>query len=74
MDVVAVHDAAREAVAWVRSGAGPVFLEFDTYRYRAHSMFDPELYRDEAEVESCRPPAAETSRRQHSRQRRRTSA
>jgi pyruvate dehydrogenase E1 component alpha subunit len=54
MDVVAVHDAAREAVAWVRSGAGPVFLEFDTYRYRAHSMFDPELYRDAAEVESWR--------------------
>jgi len=51
MDVVAVHDAAREAVAHVRAGAGPFFVEFQTYRYRAHSMFDPDLYRDKAEVE-----------------------
>jgi len=54
MDVVAVHDAAREAVAYVRSGAGPVFLELITYRYRAHSMFDPDLYRDKAEIEQWR--------------------
>jgi pyruvate dehydrogenase E1 component alpha subunit len=52
MDVVAVHDAAREAVAHVRAGAGPFFVEFQTYRYRAHSMFDPDLYRDKAEVEA----------------------
>ncbi|MCX7961476.1 MAG: pyruvate dehydrogenase (acetyl-transferring) E1 component subunit alpha [Burkholderiales bacterium] len=51
MDVVAVHEAAKRAVAHVRSGAGPVFVEFRTYRFRAHSMFDPELYRDKAEVE-----------------------
>lgn len=51
MDVVAVHDATRAAVAHVRSGQGPYFLEFQTYRFRAHSMFDPELYRDKAEVE-----------------------
>jgi pyruvate dehydrogenase E1 component alpha subunit len=51
MDVVAVHDATRAALAEVRAGRGPVFLEFQTYRYRAHSMFDPELYRDKAEVE-----------------------
>jgi pyruvate dehydrogenase E1 component alpha subunit len=30
----------------VRDGGGPVFLEFRTYRFRAHSMFDAELYRD----------------------------
>jgi pyruvate dehydrogenase E1 component alpha subunit len=51
MDVVAVVQAARAAVAEVRRGAGPVFLELRTYRFRAHSMFDPELYRDKAEVE-----------------------
>jgi pyruvate dehydrogenase E1 component alpha subunit len=51
MDVVAVVGAAQAAVAHVRSGAGPYFLEFKTYRFRAHSMFDPELYRDKAEVE-----------------------
>jgi pyruvate dehydrogenase E1 component alpha subunit len=52
MDVVAVYDAAREAVAAVRGGCGPVFVEFQTYRYRAHSMFDPDLYRDKAEIEA----------------------
>jgi pyruvate dehydrogenase E1 component alpha subunit len=51
MDVVAVHDATRAAVEHVRSGQGPYFLELQTYRFRAHSMFDPELYRDKAEVE-----------------------
>ena len=50
MDVVAVDDAARRAVTEVRGG-GPLFLELKTYRFRAHSMFDPELYRDKAEVE-----------------------
>jgi pyruvate dehydrogenase E1 component subunit alpha len=52
MDVLAVEDAARRAALAVRSGEGPVFLELRTYRFRAHSMFDPELYRDKAEVES----------------------
>ncbi len=52
MDVIAVHAAASEAVAQVRGGAGPVFVECQTYRYRAHSMFDPDLYRDKAEVEA----------------------
>jgi pyruvate dehydrogenase E1 component alpha subunit len=51
MDVIAVHDATRAAVTHVRSGQGPYFLEFQTYRFRAHSMCDPELYRDKAEVE-----------------------
>jgi pyruvate dehydrogenase E1 component alpha subunit len=52
MDVVAVHEAAREAAGAVRRGDGPFFVEFQTYRYRAHSMFDPDLYRDKAEIES----------------------
>jgi len=52
MDVIAVHEAAKAAVAHVRSGAGPFFVEFQTYRYRAHSMFDPDLYREKAEVEA----------------------
>jgi len=51
MDVSAVEEAAGAAAAQVRSGAGPYFLECRTYRFRAHSMYDPELYRDKAEVE-----------------------
>jgi pyruvate dehydrogenase E1 component alpha subunit len=51
MDVLDVEEAARRAAATVRGGAGPVFLEFRTYRFRAHSAFDAELYRDKAEVE-----------------------
>lgn len=51
MDVLAVEESARRAVDAVRAGGGPHFLEFRTYRFRAHSMFDPEHYRDKAEVE-----------------------
>lgn len=51
MDVLAVEDAARKAAESVRSGGGPHFLELRTYRYRAHSMFDPELYRSREEIE-----------------------
>lgn len=51
MDVAAVGAAASRAVTAVRSGGGPRFLECQTYRFRAHSMFDAELYRDKAEVE-----------------------
>jgi len=51
MDVVAVEVAARRALAAIRSGGGPHLLECRTYRFRAHSMFDPQLYRDKAEVE-----------------------
>ena len=50
MDVRAVERAVREAAAAAR-GDGPRFVELRTYRFRAHSMFDPELYRDKAEVE-----------------------
>jgi pyruvate dehydrogenase E1 component alpha subunit len=52
MDVRAVRDATRRAVAYVRSGEGPLFLDLRTYRFRAHSMFDPELYRAKAEIEA----------------------
>jgi pyruvate dehydrogenase E1 component alpha subunit len=51
MDVVAVEAAARRAADTVRAEGGPFFLECRTYRFRAHSMFDAELYRDKAEVE-----------------------
>ena len=51
MNVLAVHDAARQAIARVRESRQPLCLELHTYRFRAHSMFDPELYRDKAEVE-----------------------
>lgn len=51
MDVLAVEHAAHQAAALVREGGGPCFLELRTYRFRAHSMFDPQLYRDKAEVE-----------------------
>jgi pyruvate dehydrogenase E1 component alpha subunit len=51
MDVLAVEAAARAAVEAIRAGSGPRFLELATYRFRAHSMFDAELYRDKSEVE-----------------------
>jgi pyruvate dehydrogenase E1 component alpha subunit len=51
MDVLAVEAAAAGAVAGIRQDGAPRFLECLTYRFRAHSMFDPELYRDKAEVE-----------------------
>jgi pyruvate dehydrogenase E1 component alpha subunit len=51
MDVLAVEDATRRALEAIRAGGGPHFLEFRTYRFRAHSMFDPELYRSKEEVE-----------------------
>jgi pyruvate dehydrogenase E1 component alpha subunit len=51
MDLLAVREAALEGAAQVRERQEPLFIEFQTYRFRAHSMFDPELYRDSAEVE-----------------------
>lgn len=54
MDVVAVEAAARRAVQRIRETGGPVFLECRTYRFRAHSMFDAQLYRDKDEVEQWR--------------------
>jgi pyruvate dehydrogenase E1 component alpha subunit len=52
MDVLAVEAAVRDAAREIRNGGGPSLLEMRTYRFRAHSMFDPQLYRDKAEVEA----------------------
>jgi pyruvate dehydrogenase E1 component alpha subunit len=52
MDVVAVHEAVLGAAQQVLQLQRPVFLEFRTFRFRAHSMFDPELYRDKQEVQA----------------------
>ena len=52
MDVVAVFDAVQRAAQTVRSSGSQLFLELQTYRFRAHSMFDPELYRDKEEVDA----------------------
>ena len=54
MDVVAVEAAARRAVHAVRESRKPYFLECRTYRLRAHSMFDAQLYRERSEVEAWR--------------------
>ncbi len=60
MDVVAVEAAARRAIAQVRATGKPYFLECRTYRFRAHSMFDAQLYRDKHEIEAwkARDPIA----------------
>lgn len=50
MDVEAVESGAARAADAIRAGKGPFFLECRTYRFRAHSMYDPELYRGQAEV------------------------
>ncbi|HXV91857.1 MAG TPA: pyruvate dehydrogenase (acetyl-transferring) E1 component subunit alpha [Pseudonocardia sp.] len=50
MDAVAVRDATRLAVDTARAGAGPCFLELRTYRFRAHSMYDADRYRDRDEI------------------------
>ncbi len=50
MDVMAVYEAAKEAIGYVRENADPYFLEVDTYRFRGHSMGDPERYRKQEEV------------------------
>jgi pyruvate dehydrogenase E1 component alpha subunit len=54
MDVVAVTESATKAIERVRETGAPWFLECMTYRFRPHSMFDPELYRDRSEVETWR--------------------
>ena len=51
MDVLAVECATREAVAYVKDRQAPYLLEAKTYRFRAHSMYDAELYRSKDEVE-----------------------
>jgi pyruvate dehydrogenase E1 component alpha subunit len=54
MDVVAVEAAARRAVAKIREDGRPYLLEARTYRFRPHSMFDAQLYRDKAEIAEWR--------------------
>jgi len=51
MDVMAVYEASKKALEHVRSGNGPCFLEIITYRFRGHSMGDPERYRERDEIE-----------------------
>ena len=60
MDVLAVQEATRRAANAVRRGGGPQFIEFLTYRFRAHSMYDPDLYRSREEIEQwkARDPIA----------------
>jgi pyruvate dehydrogenase E1 component alpha subunit len=52
MDPVAVHNAMDEAAQRARAGEGPTFLEARTYRFKGHSMSDPQKYRTKEEVES----------------------
>ncbi len=54
MDLTVIREAAQRAVDHVRSGKGPYILEFDTYRYRGHSMSDPGNYRSKEEVEGVK--------------------
>lgn len=54
MDLLEVHEAAKRAADYVRQGNGPYLIEALTYRFRGHSMADPELYRTKQEVEEWR--------------------
>ena len=51
MNVEAIHEAVSRAAERARKGDGPTYLEFRTYRYRGHSMSDPQKYRTKEEVE-----------------------
>jgi pyruvate dehydrogenase E1 component alpha subunit len=51
MNVLAMEDAAKRAVAAIHRTGSPFLLEARTYRFRAHSMYDAELYRAKQEVE-----------------------
>ena len=57
MDVRAVFETVSRAAKQVRESGRPAFVELQTYRFRAHSMFDPELYRDKAEAAPWEPEA-----------------
>ncbi|MPZ48326.1 MAG: pyruvate dehydrogenase (acetyl-transferring) E1 component subunit alpha [Dehalococcoidia bacterium] len=54
MDVIEVAKKTEQALQLIRRGEGPYFLEAITYRFRGHSMADPELYRDKSEVDHWR--------------------
>lgn len=51
MNVMAVYEASKKALDHIRAGNGPYFLEIMTYRFRGHSMGDPERYREKSEIE-----------------------
>jgi pyruvate dehydrogenase E1 component alpha subunit len=54
MDALAMYEATQRLAHKVRSGEGPAFIEAITFRFRGHSMADPELYRDKSEVKAWR--------------------
>ena len=54
MDVLAMYEATQRVARHVRAGEGPVFLEAITFRFRGHSMADPELYRSKEEIKRWR--------------------
>ena len=60
-DVLAVYEAAHEAVDRARKGKGPTLIECKTYRHKGHSRFDPATYRPKEEVEKWmkRDPVAQ---------------
>jgi pyruvate dehydrogenase E1 component alpha subunit len=63
MDPEAVHEAVSRAVKRARAGEGPTLLEMKTYRYKGHSMSDPQKYRTKEEVEQYKErDPVETSR------------
>ncbi|WP_324282012.1 pyruvate dehydrogenase (acetyl-transferring) E1 component subunit alpha [Cyanobacterium aponinum UTEX 3222] len=51
MDLLAVRDVAQKAIARARAGEGPTLIETLTYRFRGHSLADPDELRDPAEKE-----------------------
>lgn len=53
-DVLAMYDAMQRAIKHCKEGNGPFFLEAMTYRFRGHSMADPEAYRDRQEIDHHR--------------------
>ena len=52
MDVLEVMTSTRKALDYIKTTGRPFFLVCDTYRFRAHSMFDAELYREKREVDA----------------------
>jgi pyruvate dehydrogenase E1 component alpha subunit len=51
MDILKVQNSTRDAINYILENKGPYFIEFETYRFRAHSMYDPDLYRNKVEIE-----------------------
>jgi pyruvate dehydrogenase E1 component alpha subunit len=51
MDILKVQSSTQEAINCIFENKGPYFIEFETYRFRAHSMYDPDLYRNKLEIE-----------------------